>query len=256
MTSAGMSRPRTRSTRSMPKPEVMAPLQPQRKRSSAAVAQYANELELEVKRLRSTLEQQKREFEEETASFPQVLARLAHSERALGQTKSKLIAAEEAATLAGTQLNALRARAQEAEAKLQQSVDAERQAQSELLTLRDALAAALEREPALRSVETELRSELSTLSAELEAAHQERDQLLQAFGSIQALAQGIARVSREPKSATVRAVASAALPPSQYPDAEDARVTMKPAPAPSQELPRSFRRATPDIIVDGLPLAR
>jgi chromosome segregation ATPase len=219
---------------------------PQRPRNPAALAQYATELENELTKLRAAVEQQKREFEEEASSFPQLLARLAHSERALGQTKTKLIAAEEAADEVAVQLAACQARVQEAETQLQQRLDAEREARIELTTLRDALAAALAREQASQRAELELQGELALLKATLEAAdqereemtslrqalaaaHQERDELLGALGGVELLAQRIVRVSREPHALA-------------------AEVTK-----PSREAPRSFRRATPEIIVDGVP---
>lgn len=239
---------------------------PQRPRNPAALAQYATELENELTKLRAAVEQQKREFEEETATFPQVLARLAHSERALGQTKTKLIAAEEAAAEAATQLAASQARLQEAETQLRQRLDAEREARIELTTLRDALAAALEREPALQRSELELQGELALLKAALEAAdqereetaslrqalaaaHEERDELLAALAGIELLAQRIASVSREPKQ-----MVGEVTKPSQIPESDDKRPTLRPvANTPRREPPRSFRRATPEIIVDGVP---
>jgi chromosome segregation ATPase len=240
---------------------------PQRPRNQAGLAQYATELEAELTKLRAAMEQQKREFEEETSSFPQVLARLAHSERALGQTKTKLIAAEEAAVQASAQLGASQARVQEVEKQLQERVDAEREARIELVTLRDALAAALEREPAFERTEIELQGELAMLKAALEAAdqereemtslrqalavaHQERDELLGALGGIELLAQRIARLSREPKS-----IASEPTKPSHSLEPDDERATLRPVAALSRrEAPRSLRRATPEITVDGLPL--
>jgi chromosome segregation ATPase len=246
------------------------PAVPPRPRSPAALAQYATELEDELSRLRAAMEQQKREFEEETASFPQVLARLAHSERSLGQAKSKLIASEEARVEACTQLNACRARMQEAEGQLQQRLDAEREARIELSSLRDALGAALEREPEQQRIENELRAELVTLRLSLEAAHQdgeelaslrsalasvhhERDELMGALRGIEHLAQRITRISREPRTAT----GVAAPRPSQIPEPDDERATMRPvAVVPSKEAPRSFRRATPEITVDGVRLLR
>jgi chromosome segregation ATPase len=248
-------------------PPQQAATAPQRPRGPAGVPQRATELEAELSQLRAAMAQQKREFEEETSSFPQVLARLAHSERALGQAKTKLIAAEEAAAEVSTQLAACRARVQEAETQLQQRLDAEREARIELTTLRDALAAALDREPAFQRTENELRGELATLRAALEtaeqereemtslgqalaAAHQERDELLGALGGIELLAQRIARISRDPTS-----VVSEGAKPSQYPESDDKRATLRPVAAmPSREAPRSFRRATPEIIVDGIPL--
>jgi chromosome segregation ATPase len=242
-------------------PKQPATSAPQRPTTAAGLAQYATDLESELSQLRSTIEEQKREFEEETASVPQILARLAHSERALGQTKSKLIASEDAAVEAGAQLSACRARVQEAETQLEQRLEVEREARIELSSLRDALAAALEREPAFQRLENELRAELATLKLALEAAnqereelaslrsalaavHHERDELLGALSSIEHLAQRITVISRDPGV-------------SQSPESDDKRATMRPVAAvPSREAPRSFRRATPEIIVDGVPLLR
>lgn len=251
-------------------PKQPAAPAPQRPATPAGLAQYATQLEGEVDRLRAALEQQKREFEEETASVPQILARLAHSERALGQAKSKLIASEDAAADAGGQLSACRARVQEVEAELQARLDAEREERIELLSLRDALAAALEREPAFQRLENELRAEISTLKLALEAdsqereelsslrsalaaLHHERDELLGAFSGVEHLAQRITRISREPRGSA----ADGGAPPSQRPESDDDRATMRPVAAvPSREAPRSFRRATPEITVDGVPLLR
>lgn len=131
------------SARSLPKQSAPAT---NRKRSVVDLLKYSTELEQELKRLRAAMEQQKREFEEESASFPQALARLAHSERTLGQTKTKLIAAEEAAARANAQIASLRARLQDCEAQLQLRADQELRLRAEVSRLSDALAAALESE--------------------------------------------------------------------------------------------------------------
>jgi chromosome segregation ATPase len=206
-----MTRPRSRRPRSLPKQEAAAAPAP-RKRSSATLARHATALEAELAEVKAALEQQQREFEHEVASFPQLLSRLAHSERTLGQTKSKLIAAEETLAQASAQLAALRARAQDADAKLQQHLDDARDARSELSSLRDALAAALEREPTFQRVEQQLREELGELRQALASAGQERNDLLGALGNIEVLAQRIARLSREPKA----------------PGADDTRITTRP----------------------------
>jgi chromosome segregation ATPase len=244
-----MSRPRSR-PRSVPKQVApVAPAPP--KRGSADLAQYATELERELEQLRAAMEQQKREFEEESESFPPVLARLAHSERALGQTKTKLIAAEEAAEQSDLQLASLRTRVQEAEAKLQHCADSERELRSEVSSLRDALAAALEREPSFQRVEQELQGELAELRQALAGAHRERDNLLGALGAIELMSQRIGRISREPQAV------GAAMVDAPGPDSDDRRATLRPvAVSPTREAPRSLRRVTPEITVDGVPLVR
>jgi chromosome segregation ATPase len=264
-----MSGPRSRHPRSIPKQPATQAVPP-RPRSPTGLAQYATQLEDELTRLRAAMELQKREFEEETASFPQVLARLAHSERALGQAKTKLIASEEAAVEARAQLNACRARVQEAESQLQQHLDADREARIELSSLRDALGAALEREPEQQRIENELRAELVTLKLALEATeqerdelaslraalasvHHERDELVGALRGIEHLAQRITRICREPQGATLDTVSR----PSQPPEPDDTCATMRPVPVvPTKEAPRNLRRATPEITVDGMPLLR
>jgi chromosome segregation ATPase len=240
---------RLRRPRSLPKqPSALQP--PVRKRSAADLAQYSTELELELTRLRTAMAQQKREFEEESASFPQVLARLAHSERALGQTKTKLIAADEAAERADSQLSSLRARLHESEAKLQERADQERALRTELSSLRAALAAAQEREPSFQHAERELQAELGELREALALSNQQRDELVVALAEIELLAQRIGRIGREQgKGAEALAAAE--------PESEDKRVTLRPVPvAPLREPPRSLRRGTPEILVDGVPLAR
>ena len=241
---------RSRRPRSIPKqPAAVAPAQPARRRSAADLAQYSTELERELSRLRAAMEQQKREFEEESANFPQALARLAHSERALGQTKTKLIAAEEASAQASSQLSALRARLHDSDAKLQERVAHERALHSELVGLRDALATALEREPSFQRAEQELKAEIEELRQALATLGRERDELVAALGSVELLAQRIARFSRAPRAG--EADAQSGL------ESEDNRVTLRPvAVAQLRELPRSARSVTPEIIVDGIPLAR
>jgi hypothetical protein len=85
------------------------------------------------------------------------------------------------------------------------------------------------------------------------ALHHERDELLAAFSGVEQLAQRITRISRDPRGSA----ADGAARPSQRPESDDDRATMRPVAAlPSREAPRSFRRATPEIIVDGVPLLR
>jgi chromosome segregation ATPase len=231
-----MTRPRSRRPRSLPKQEAAA-APAQRKRSSATLAQHATALEAELAELKVALAQQQREFEQEVASFPQLLSRLAHSERTLGQTKTKLIAAEDALAQASAQVAALRARVQDTDAKMQHHIDDAREARSELSSLRDALAAALEREPIFQRVEEQLREELAELRQALASANQERDDLLGALGSIEVLAQRIARLSSEPKAAAT----------------DDTRVTTRPV-APAKAPARSRRHSSPEITIDGVRL--
>src|SRR5690349_4322235 len=49
------------------------------------------ELEGQLAEAREALARQKQEYEENATSFGQVMARLSHSERTLGQTKAKLM---------------------------------------------------------------------------------------------------------------------------------------------------------------------
>jgi chromosome segregation ATPase len=173
-----------------------APNQP--KRSPTNYGQHVAELEKELTDLRAAVAAQKREFEENSANFAQALNRISHNERTLSLTKTKLLAAEEAALQAGEQTKALRVRVQELEAELAQRLEQERGAQverdrtvaeireraaaelegysSEAARLREALAAALEREPTFRQAEAELRSQLEASAqraAQSAAQHQE-----------------------------------------------------------------------------------
>jgi hypothetical protein len=153
---------------------------------------------------------QKQEFDENAANFAQALTRISHNERTLSLTKTKLLAAEEAALQTGEQTKALRARVQELEAELAQRLEQERAAQverdrtlaelhereaaelerysTEAARLRDALTAALELEPTFRQAEAELRSQL-------EASAQRAEQSAAQHQELRALAESLSRDS-------------------------------------------------------------
>lgn len=133
----------------------------------------------ELVRLRARFAQQALELEETSNALAQALSRVAHSERVLSQAKSKLLAVQERVERTEAQAAGLYARLAENEVKLsraaseRESVLAEARDQllserelaaAEVASLRDALAAALERERAFRRVEAELSRKVAALS--------------------------------------------------------------------------------------------
>jgi len=146
----------------------------------------------EVAELRRVVQQQRQELEENSNSLSQALARIAHSERTLSQSKSKLLATQEQLSAADAQTASLWARLQDQEVKLQhaqaereravleaheQHAAATEEYVAEIGSLRDALAAALERERTFRRLEAELRAELDTARRSAERAEAERQEL-------------------------------------------------------------------------------
>jgi ABC-type transporter Mla subunit MlaD len=129
--------------------------------------------------LRSRFNEQGRELEEMSGALAQALSRVAHSERVLSQAKSKLVAAQERVDRTEAEAAGLYARLAESEAKLSraaserenalaeardQLLSEREESAAEVASLRDALAAALERERAFRRVEAELGRKLAALS--------------------------------------------------------------------------------------------
>jgi chromosome segregation ATPase len=153
-------RPRSLSKDGIPRTRRSSAQSEQQERSPTKNAEYVAELEKELAQLRVAMAAQKREFDENATSFSQALTRISHSERTLSLTKTKLLAAEEAAE----QTTTLRTRVLELESKqaeLREHAAAQLEAcTSEAVQVREALAAALEREPAFRRTEAELRQQL------------------------------------------------------------------------------------------------
>jgi len=124
------------------------------------------ELEQELVSARDALARQRQEFDQDAASFQQAIARLSHSERALGQAKARLSDAEERLAKSEAHIQQLTLRLSEAEAAKEQALrtgSAEQGAELELT--REALARA--------SAGLELQeAELSRLREELREANE------------------------------------------------------------------------------------
>jgi ABC-type transporter Mla subunit MlaD len=109
------------------------------------------------------LARQQQESEENATSFAQVMARLAHSERTLGQTKTKLMAAEERVEKSDARVASLSQQLSRVEAQVrEQGTTFELEAQQEL---ERAVREALEKPAAELSALRELAESLSRDSA-------------------------------------------------------------------------------------------
>lgn len=251
----------------------------------------------ELTELRRVVQQQRQELEENSTALSQALARIAHSERTVSQSKSKLLATQEQLSASDAQTASLWARLQDQDAKLQHAhADRERavaeareqyaaeseESAAEIASLRDALAAALERERTFRRLEAELRTELDAARQTAERAEAERHELrsmaesltrdaVAGSGECARLAENArASEAREARALLetvalrqaldsvstlahqlLRATEEARCAVSEAGDSE--RVTLKPQASPREA--RSMRRQTgPEILVDGLPL--
>jgi chromosome segregation ATPase len=124
------------------------------------------ELEQELARAQDALLHQREEFDQDAASFQQAIARLSHSERALGQAKARLSDADERFAKAEARIQELTLRLRETEAAKEQALrtgSAEQAAELEFA--REALGRA--------SAGLELQdAELSRLRDELRAANE------------------------------------------------------------------------------------
>lgn len=142
------------------------------------------ELEQELARAHDALARQRQEFDQDASSFQQAIARLSHSERALGQAKARLSDADERFAKAEARIQELTERLREAEAAKERAIDAGRanlaghaELTAELELTREALGRA--------SAGLELQdSELSRMRDELREAN---DALARALGQEAAL---------------------------------------------------------------------
>lgn len=143
---------------------------------SAKALPLAPAFELE---LAARFEVQRRELHQTTQALVDARARIARDQRLLTQLKARLEGAEERASSAEEEAAQLYVRAHEGEARLERAAAEREQAlaeaderllsnradtAAEVATLRDALAAALERERVFRRVEADLRQRLAAAS--------------------------------------------------------------------------------------------
>jgi chromosome segregation ATPase len=190
----------------------------------------------------SQLEEARSQSEEARSQSEQTRLQLEEARLQSEQTRLQL---EEARSQSEqTRLQLEEARSQSEQTRLQLE-EARSQSEQTRLQLEEA-----------RSQLEELRlgwSALEELKADCAAANEDREHLLCALGAVEALAQRIARVSTQAKSARGRSVPSAESHEAS-PTEEEERATVKPT-APSKDPPRSARRSTaPEIMVDGVLL--
>src|SRR5450432_1670640 len=176
------------------------------------------DLEVQLAEARNTLTKQRQEFDEDASSFAQAIARLSHSERALGHTKAKLMSSEARAEKAEAELAALTARCSELEsaaAPQRLALDREtrdereraiRQAcerleaelelkNTEIARLRDVVDGALRREIEQRQSLDTVCAERATLTQELAAALEQVAVAVAQEGALRELTESLSRDS-------------------------------------------------------------
>ena len=207
-----MSNPRTSDPRRDPGSSDLDEAQPTAHRSRIA------DLEVQLAEARGAMAEQRREFDEDATSFGQALARLSHSERTLGQTKAKLLDAEDRERKAEARIAALSADLNRVESLmreqrvvLEQAARDERERvlrdageelsaklelhNAEIGRLRPALDAALERElEQARLLET-LRAESEAKSQALELANERASRALAQENSLREMAESLSHDS-------------------------------------------------------------
>ncbi len=160
-----MTRPRS------PQPGLASKTEPSR---SAKALSLARDGDAELAELTARFEVQRRELHESSLALTLARSRITQGQRQLAQVKSRLEEAEERATQTEEEAARLFARAEELEARLERAASEAHErllreheaTPSEVATLRDALAAALERERVFRRVEAELRRRVAELSSQ------------------------------------------------------------------------------------------
>jgi len=176
------------------------------------------DLEMQLGEARDALARQRQEFDEDSSSFAQAIARLSHSERALGHAKAKLMSSEARAEKAEAELAALTARCSELESSAPaQRAALDREAQdererairqacerleselerknTEIARLRDVVDAALRREVEQKQSLDALSAERATLSQELADALEQVSAAVAQESALRELAESLSRDS-------------------------------------------------------------
>jgi colicin import membrane protein len=248
-----------------------APLPSSRKSTAPRPNARIAELEAQLATATQALQSQRSSYDEDSSSFEKTLSRLAQSERALSQTKARLVNAE---TLAQTE----QARADALSAELAATRAA---AAAELAAARESASAAEAREQqALAAARAarfgqaangaeldELQGKVSGMHAELERCQaevaaaeernavltQERTQLLGVLASLEVLAREITQLTAQ------AATAGASLPKVEAwlgrdVESKHVRATVRPEGMLAAPPNPSRAPAAPDLVGDGVKL--